>query len=239
MLAFIRKKWHRRPAVLLLTFGGAALLVLLAAVQRYEPSGEQATPIQQEARLGPNVAMSAAVARQKSLVGGLSKRDNAPASALPRSEDTESQHTDVTAQRTGGRADLSLSANAPGGPKTNVEPTSVAQSRPLTVDVQGIRVPIEPGKKYKILYMRGSTEPRPLTPAEQSTWGELHERIEELRRSKALTAATLAEIAEQLNALSDINQPRRMRDRTVWIPLYAGQNEPPDSEAIVIDLRNR
>jgi hypothetical protein len=114
------------------------------------------------------------------------------------------------------------------------------QRQTTTMRIGEFTIEIEAGKKYKVIYppYGGTLNPRPRTPAEQR-------RIEELSK-QFLTAFTFVErrrIAEAARAINaETSLPKHYEEIVRWIPLGEEdkyKDEPPDSEPIVIDLRNR
>ena len=110
-----------------------------------------------------------------------------------------------------------------------------ASVRTQEVTVAGQRVTVEFGKKYRFLTsMPANPNPRQLTDAEQRRFAELTDEFNAMVKSGAS--------GEDIIAFSKKLEPYRGASmggylaRHVWYPL-PGQEEPPDSEAVVIDLR--
>ena len=104
-----------------------------------------------------------------------------------------------------------------------------------TIVVQGRSVRVQLGKKYRIIYDTGRGQtPRPRTPAEEVRYAELRQQLKidppEAERQR---------IFAELNAINAETAAAGFVENIVWLPLpgTGSGEEPPDSEAVVIDLR--
>jgi hypothetical protein len=106
------------------------------------------------------------------------------------------------------------------------------------VTVGGQTLELERGKKYRVLGSKWNSNPRPYTPEESRRHADLigkltnpsaspEERVSADKELRAFAEAHGSGLALGMEWWSHY-----------WVPL-PGQAEPPDSEAIVIDLRNR
>jgi hypothetical protein len=103
------------------------------------------------------------------------------------------------------------------------------------VIIDGIRVPLERGKNYRILYWHGSADPKPLTTEENERATGLFRRL--LQREDRTFDESLR-MAEEFARLAQKNQPLTTREEIIRLGA-PGESGPTDSESIVIDLRNR
>jgi hypothetical protein len=142
-----------------------------------------------------------------------------------------------SAEREGASTNLA-GGRAPSGEDGEVQPPPItatqAGNKPY-VRIEDILVPLEPGKKYRILSLHGSEYPRPLTPNEQERLADLSRQLHE---SYGLDKETRRNIAREVDSLTGLTLPPHTHETIVWIPV-PDRKRPPDSEAIVIDLRNR
>jgi len=103
----------------------------------------------------------------------------------------------------------------------------------VTVTVGGRELRLERGKKYLIIGAKWNPNPRPYTPEEAKRHIELCRKL----RDPNLSGEELLKLREELEALGPGLALGAVWSTYLWFPL-PGQEEPPDSEAIVIDLRD-
>lgn len=104
-----------------------------------------------------------------------------------------------------------------------------------TIVVEGRPVPVQLGKKYRIMYYTvGTQKPRPRTPEEEVRYAELQQQLK-----ADLSEAERQRIFAELNAINAETASVTFVDNIVWLPLpgQGKDEEPPDSEAVAIDLR--
>lgn len=104
-----------------------------------------------------------------------------------------------------------------------------------TIVVEGRSVPVQLGKKYRILYYTvGTQNPRPRTPAEEVRYAELQQQLK-----ADLSEVERGGIFAELNAIHAETASITFVENVVWLPLpgQGKDKDPPDSEAVVIDLR--
>ena len=108
-----------------------------------------------------------------------------------------------------------------------------SSKRFVTVRVGGRELKLERGKKYLIISAKWNPNPRPYTPEEARRHIELCRKL----RDPNLSGEELLKLREELGALGPGLALGAVWSTYLWFPL-PGQEEPPDSEAIVIDLRD-
>jgi hypothetical protein len=105
------------------------------------------------------------------------------------------------------------------------------------VTVNGAVIPLQEGKKYRLIYYtRGTQNARPRTPAEERRYAELLWHLD-----RKPSTQERQQIMQELQAInSETASPALVTD-TFWVrpPGARDADEPPDSEITVIDLRNR
>jgi hypothetical protein len=118
--------------------------------------------------------------------------------------------------------------------------TPTETSKDTWAEMGGHRLYFERGVKYKILLtIPGNPTGRPFTPEESRRHAETIRRLQELSESNAVDPQELAQLNSQLRSLEAVVwRPPASLVQRMYHPM-PGVPEPPDSEAIVIDLRNR
>lgn len=120
-------------------------------------------------------------------------------------------------------------------PEGNLSSGNATGKGQPTIVVEGRPVPAQLGKKYRILYSTvGTQNPRPRTPAEEVRYAELQQQLK-----ADLSEAERGRIFADLNAINAETASVTFVENIVWLPLpgQGKDEEPPDSEAVVIDLR--
>jgi hypothetical protein len=114
------------------------------------------------------------------------------------------------------------------------EPAATASGRP-TITLNGIEVPVELGKRYRIVsWGVGTWNPRPRTPEEDRRLLEIGVL---LRRDPPPDVARV--LWDEIHAINAQTERPGLRTSVVWLPAPGQKTRPPESEEIVIDLRNR
>jgi hypothetical protein len=103
--------------------------------------------------------------------------------------------------------------------------------------VNGRKILLEGGRKYRIIYHTpGTWNPRPMTPAEQRRYEQLTERLKTLHSGEEKQR-----VIQEIDAIRAETVRPGLVTNTFWVrpPGARVSDEPPDSEATVIDLRSR
>jgi len=123
----------------------------------------------------------------------------------------------------------SVSSSSPSGEESEGD-----SQRFVTITAGNRKLRLERGKKYLIIDSKWNPNPRPYTPEESRRHAELCRKLMDPNISGREKVRILKEL-EALGPGLALGAEWRVY---YWFPL-PGQAEPPDSEAIVIDLRDR
>ena len=123
------------------------------------------------------------------------------------------------------------------GEDDDAEPLDGASTSSIVVG--GRRISVERGKKYVFIQpIPGNPNARPLTPAESRRHAELWQILDVMRGDPDQTpVAEARRVLDEIDEIASVSAFGGEVRRFLWMPL-PGQGEPPDSEAVVIDLRN-
>jgi hypothetical protein len=107
----------------------------------------------------------------------------------------------------------------------------------FTYRIHGRTLVLKSGTKYRITSTKWNPNPRPYTPEESRRHAALYFRLRELVNDNA-PDDEIRSVRQEMQAMGPGSALGATVRVYVWRPL-PGQAEPPDSETVVIDLRNR